>query len=67
MHTKSGVKKKLSTKILAVGTFVVLLVFISGLAFYSFSAALQYVNPVAVIAAIVVAVIGMIWFKKSVT
>ena len=59
--------KKLSTKSLAVGTFVVLLVFISGLAFYSISAALQYVNPVAVIAAVVVAVIGMVWFKKSVT
>ena len=57
----------MSTKSLAVGAAVVLLVLISGLAFYSVSAALQYVNPVAVIAAVIVAIIGMVWFKKSVT
>jgi len=45
----------------------VLLIFVSGIAFFSLSTALQYVNPVAVVAAVVVAVIGMAWFKKSVS
>lgn len=57
----------MSSKSLAVGTAVVLLVFISCLAFYSISTALQYVNPVAVLAAVIVLVIGMVWFKRSVT
>ena len=57
----------MSSKSLAVGTAVVLLVFVSCLAVYSINTALQYINPVAVIAAVVVAVIGMVWFKRSVT
>lgn len=57
----------MSTKSLAFGTFVVLMIFASGIAFFSLSTALQYVNPVAVVAAVLVAVIGMAWFKKSVS
>ncbi len=44
-----------------------LMIFASGIAFFSLSTALQYVNPVAVVAAVLVAVIGMAWFKKSVS
>jgi glucan phosphoethanolaminetransferase (alkaline phosphatase superfamily) len=54
----------MSSKSLAVGTAVVLVVFLSCIAFYT---AIQYINPVAIVAAVVVAVIGMAWFKKSVT
>ena len=57
----------MSSKSLAVGTAVVLLVFVSCLAFYSVSTVLQYINPVAVLAAVIVLVIGMVWFKRSVT
>jgi hypothetical protein len=48
-----------------VGTAVVLLALISCIAFYSVTTALQYLNPVAVIGAAVVLVVGMVWFKKS--
>ncbi len=54
----------MSSKSLAVTTAVILMVFISCLTFY---VAMQYINPVAVAAAVVVAAIGMAWFKKSVT
>lgn len=54
----------MSSKSLAVGTAVVLLVVVSCLAFYWAAVALQYINPVAVLAAVIVAVVGMAWFKK---
>ena len=57
----------MSIKSLAVGTAVALLVFITCIGLYSINTALQYINPVAVLAAVVVLVIGMVWFKKSVT
>jgi hypothetical protein len=59
--------KAMSTKSLAVGTAVTLLFFITCITLYLINTALQYINPVAVLAAVVVAVIGMVWFKKSVT
>lgn len=49
---------------LAVGTAVILIVFVSCIAFYSAAAVLQYINPVAVLAAVIVAVVGIVWFKK---
>jgi len=57
----------MSSKSLAVGTAVVLLVFVSCFTVYSINTALQYINPVAVLAAVIVLVIGMVWFKRSVT
>jgi hypothetical protein len=56
----------MSSKSLAVGTAVVLLALISCIAFYSVTTAIQYINPVAVVGAVVVLVIGMAWFKKSI-
>jgi len=67
LESKVEVKKVMSSKRLAVGTAVVLLVFISCLAYYSIGTALQYINPVAVLAAVIVLLIGMVWFKKSIT
>jgi hypothetical protein len=55
------------SKNLAVGTAVILIVLVSCIAFYSVTTALQYVNPVAVLAAAIVLIVGMAWFKKSVT
>lgn len=55
----------MSSKSLAVGTAVVLIALISCIAFYSVTTALQYLNPVAVLGAIIVLVVGMVWFKKS--
>ena len=52
------------SKSLAVGTAVVLIVVVSCLAFYWAAVVLQYINPVAVIAAVIVGVVGMAWFKK---
>ncbi|XHH08956.1 MAG: hypothetical protein ACFCUE_15540 [Candidatus Bathyarchaeia archaeon] len=57
----------MSSKGLAVGTAVVLLALVSCIAFYSVTTALQYINPVAVVGAVVVLVIGMAWFKKSIS
>ncbi|MGD6809253.1 MAG: hypothetical protein ACQCN3_06090 [Candidatus Bathyarchaeia archaeon] len=57
----------MSSKSLAVGTAVVLLALISCIAFYSVTTVIQYVNPVAVVGAVVVLVIGIAWFKKSIT
>ena len=54
-------------KSLAVGTAVILIVLVSCIAFYSVTTMLQYLNPTAVLAAVIVAVVGMAWFKKSVT
>jgi hypothetical protein len=58
----------MSSKSLAVGTAVILLVLVSCIAFYSVTTAtLQYINPVAIGAAVIVAVIGIAWFKKSIS
>ncbi len=57
----------MSSKRLAVGTAVILIILVSSIAFYSVTTALQYINPVAVLAAVVVLIIGMAWFKKSVS
>lgn len=54
----------MSSKSLAVGTAVILLVVVSCLAFYWAAVVFQYINPVAVVAAVIVAVVGMAWFKK---
>jgi hypothetical protein len=54
-------------KNLAVGTAVILIVVVSCIAFYSVTAVLQYINPVAVLAAVIVLIAGMAWFRKSVT
>ena len=56
----------MSNKGLAMGTAVILLTIISCIAVYSVTTALQYISPVAVIGAVVVLVIGMAWFKKSI-
>jgi hypothetical protein len=48
------------------GTALILLTIISCIAVYSVTTALQYISPVAVIGAVVVLVIGMAWFKKSI-
>lgn len=57
----------MSSKGIAVGTAVILLTIVSCIAVYSVTTALQYINPVAVIGAIVVLVVGMAWFKKSIS
>ncbi len=56
----------MSSKSLAVGTAVILLALVSCIAFYSVTTALQYINPVAIIGAFIVLIIGMVWFKKSI-
>ncbi|MGD6933594.1 MAG: hypothetical protein ACQCN5_05250 [Candidatus Bathyarchaeia archaeon] len=56
----------MSSKSLAVGTAVVLLALVSFIAVYSVTTAIQYINPIAVIGAVIVLVIGMAWFKKSI-
>jgi hypothetical protein len=52
------------SKSLAVGTAVILIVLVSCIAFYSAATVLQYINPVAVLAAVIVLVVGFVWFKK---
>ena len=57
----------MSNKNIAIGTVVILVSLITCLAFFTATyATLQGINPTAAIAAITVAVIGIIWFKKTV-
>ncbi len=56
----------MSKKTIAIGAILLLFSLISGSAVFTASyAALQSINPAAVIAAITVAAIGFLWFKKS--
>ncbi len=53
-------------KNLALGTIVILVSFITLLAFLVTSyTVLQAINPIAALTAITVAVIGIAWFKKT--
>ena len=56
----------MSHKNLAIGTAVILVSFITLMAFLTTShAALQAINPIAALTAVTVAVIGIAWFKKT--
>ncbi len=56
----------MSNKNIAIGTVVILVSLITCLSFFTATfATLQGINPTAVIAAITVAVIGILWFKKT--
>jgi hypothetical protein len=56
----------LSSKNLAIGTIVLLFSLIAFLSFFSSTyEKMQSLNPIAVIGALTVAVIGIIWFKKT--
>lgn len=57
----------MSNKNLAIGAVVVLVSFITFLAFFTETyTTLLSINPAAAIVAITVAIIGIIWFKKTV-
>ena len=56
----------LSNKNLAIGTIVLLFSLIAFLSFFSSTyEKMQSLNPTAAIGALTVAVIGIIWFKKT--
>jgi hypothetical protein len=55
----------LSHKIIAVSTVIVVSLVTLGALFAEGYAVLQSINPVAVLAAAAVAVVGLAWFKKA--
>jgi hypothetical protein len=56
----------LSNKNLAIGAILVLVTFITFLAFFTETyTTLLSINPAAAMVAITVAVIGIVWFKKT--
>jgi hypothetical protein len=56
----------LSNKTFAIGTAIVLVSLITCLALFAESYAIvQSINPIAAIAAITVALIGLAWFKRT--
>ena len=56
----------MSHKNLAIGTAVILVSFLTLIAFLTTSyATLQAINPIAALTAITVAIIGIAWFKKT--
>ena len=56
----------MSNKHIAIGTVIIFVSLITCLAFFTATfAALQGINPTAAIVAITVAVIGILWFKKT--
>jgi len=58
--------KIVSHKNLALGSLAVIVSFIVVIAFLAaFYTALQAINPIAVVTAITVALIGIVWFKKT--
>jgi len=61
-----GLVLNLNNKTVAFGTLIIIISLVA-LAVLSaeISATLQSVNPVAALAAVVVAVIGLIWFKRT--
>ena len=57
----------MSNKTIAVGTVIIVISFITiAVLFVETYATLQTFNPVAVLAAITVALIGLVWFKKTI-
>jgi hypothetical protein len=56
----------LSHKNLAIGTAVILVSFITLMAFLTTSySAIETINPIGALTAITVAIIGIAWFKKA--
>jgi hypothetical protein len=55
----------LSNKNLAVGTLIVLVSFVAVALLAEIYLTLQAVNPIAVLAAVTVALIGIAWLKKT--
>jgi hypothetical protein len=56
----------MSYKNLAMGTLLVLTFFLCVVAFATTSyVTLQSINPLAALTALIVAIIGFVWFKKS--
>jgi len=56
----------LSHKNLAIGAIAVLFSLVAAAAVWvTFYAAIEAINPLAAVTAVTVAVIGMVWFKKS--
>jgi hypothetical protein len=56
----------MSQKHLAVGTAVILVSIVTLMAFlFSAYPELQAINPIAALTAIIVAIIGIAWFKKT--
>lgn len=57
--------RKMSHKSLAIGTFLVLASIIAVATFLATTSILQAINPVAAFTALAVALIGLVWFKKT--
>jgi uncharacterized metal-binding protein len=58
--------KNLSKRTIAIGTIVVLFTLVSTVTVFTAAyTTLQSINPAAALAAVTVAVIGIVWFKKT--
>jgi hypothetical protein len=55
----------MSHKNLAIGNAVILLSILALMSFLTIYSPLQYINPIAALTALTVAVIGIAWFKKT--